>query len=63
MTDFDVPDNWVLLETVTIVKALDEDGVPRVYHECTGGLNSWEAIGMCIWASDVMRSSMVANLE
>ena len=60
---FDVPDNWVVLETVTIVKALDEDGVERVHHECTSGLNSWEAIGMCIWTSDVLRSAMSSNLE
>jgi hypothetical protein len=54
----DLPDGWIALETVTIIKALDEEGSVRLWHSATDGLNTWEAAGMCIRTLDVLRKAL-----
>lgn len=53
-----LPDDWTPLESVTVTKALDANGTVRLAMHATDGLNTWEALGMCIYASDGFRRDM-----
>lgn len=53
-----LPEGWIAVETVTITKALDAEGSVRLCHHATDGLNTWEAIGMCVHTSDVLRRAL-----
>jgi hypothetical protein len=46
------PENWTPLEHVVIS---NENGELRIAHDATDGLNTWEAIGMCIACADKLR--------
>lgn len=61
MSEHGVPDYWTPLESVTITKALDAEGDVRLCHHATDGLNTWEAIGMCIYTSDVLRLALTGR--
>lgn len=45
-TDKQLPDQWTPLEALALVKCLDENGVVQLYLATTGGLTTWEALGM-----------------
>lgn len=58
VSGLDLPDGWLAVDTVTITKALDADGEVRLLHHATDGLNTWEAIGMCVHTTDVLRKAL-----
>ena len=45
-TTEDLPDNYVPLEAVAVIKCLNEEGTPTLVLACTEALASWEALGM-----------------
>lgn len=56
--DLDIPDGCTPLESVVITKGLDENGEVVMWHRATDGLNSWEALGMCIVTADTLRDRL-----
>ncbi len=54
-----LPDGWTPLCAVSIVKALDTNGVVRLCSRYTDGLNAWEALGM-LTAEQFSQSTIIA---
>lgn len=53
-----LPEGFTELERIEIVKALDADGEPCIWHSATSGLRSWEALGMAIYTADSLRAAL-----
>lgn len=54
----DIPDGCTPLESVVITKGLNEHGEVVMWHRATDGLNSWEALGMCVATADTLRKAL-----
>lgn len=50
-----MPEGWVPLEAVCVVKCLDEDGETALLVRTTEGLRVWDATGMLVLGLDVQR--------
>lgn len=55
----DLPDGFTELERIEIVKALDTEGEPCIWHGSTPGLRTWEAIGMTTYTNDTLRRALL----
>lgn len=58
----EVPDRWIPLEAVAIVKCLDEDGDPALCYRLSGGLTEWETAGMLLSCLDTLREDIKTRL-
>ena len=61
--EHDIPEGWVPLEVVSVVKCLDDDGEPALCIRQSGGLSLWEAVGMLTTANDMARESMKGDFR
>jgi len=59
----DIPDRWVQVGAVTIVKAVDEDGDVRLVTHADDGISTYEAIGMCVHTTDLLRKALTDDDE
>jgi len=59
----DIPDRWVPVGAVTIVKAVDEDGDVRLVTHADDGISTYEAIGMCVHTTDLLRKALTDDDE
>jgi hypothetical protein len=59
----DLPDGWIPVDVVSVVKCLDSEGNVQIAMRQSGGLNTWEAIGMLTAACDAARGSLQADLH
>jgi len=57
-TNVVLPENWMPVEGVAILKCLDAQGDPRLLLVATQTLSQWEAVGMLTAALDEIRDSM-----
>lgn len=53
-----LPDGAIELERIEIIKYLDTDGDPVIFHQASDGLRSWEALGMAIYTADTLRRAL-----
>ncbi len=53
-----LPEGWVPLEMVTVVKCLDEDGEPGLCIRQSGGVSAWEVVGMLQTGLDANRDHL-----
>lgn len=58
----DLPDKFLPLEIVAVVKCLDDQGNPTIAVRTSEGLMAWEVIGMLTAASDMARADLVSDL-
>lgn len=56
-----LPDGFVPLEAVVVVKGLDSDGDNVVYRCATDGLSTWEALGMAVTLVDNLRHGLSSD--
>lgn len=61
--DGDAPAGWTPLEAVAVIKALDDEGRVRLFSRSTATLNSWESLGMLLWALDSDRKGLLDSTE
>lgn len=54
----EVPDGWLVVGTVTLTKAVDEDGQTQLLTHADEGISTFEAIGMCVHTTDVLRRAL-----
>lgn len=54
----DLPEGYMPLETVAVIKCLDANGSPTLAIRMSKGLMPWEAIGMLVTASDQARTEI-----
>lgn len=57
-----LPEGFVPLEAVVVVKGLAPDGTLGVFQCATDGLTSWEALDMVIACADAFRAA-IRNAE
>lgn len=57
-----MPEGWTLIDSVTVFKALDEDGIVRLFYDKTFNLPVWEAVGMTQFLMDGLRIDLQAAM-
>jgi len=57
---YDLPARWTPLESVVLVKCLDEDGHPSWAFRTTSGLNDEELLGVLVVRTEICRQETVA---
>lgn len=57
-TPASLPDGWMPLEAISVVKCLDDEGSVVLYLAGTETLSTWEAMGMLQAALDVNRDTL-----
>lgn len=58
LTNGVLPDGWMPVEAVAVIKCLDTQGEPRLLVVATATLNQWEAVGMLTGALDNVRDDL-----
>lgn len=53
-----LPDGFVPLEAVVMVKGLDPNGDTAVFECATDGMSTWEALGMVTACADALRRAL-----
>jgi hypothetical protein len=56
-----LPEGFVPLEAVVVVKGLTADGQTAVFECATDGLSTWEALGMTTACSDALRRALLVS--
>jgi len=57
-TNVALPEDWMPVDGVAILKCLDAQGDPRLLLVATNTLSQWEAVGMLTAALDEVRDNM-----
>lgn len=57
----DLPEGWVPLEVISVVKCLDEKGDPGIAVRQSGNITAWEAVGMMTAAMDIARDALKSD--
>lgn len=57
----ELPEGWMPLETVSVIKCLDEEGNPAITVRTTPGWTEWEMLGALMATCDQLRSSMKSD--
>lgn len=58
-----LPEGWVPVDVVSVVKCLDEDGDTALCVRTSGTLSTWEIIGMLTAANDASREALQADFK
>jgi hypothetical protein len=58
-----LPESYTPLESIAVIKALDETGQVSLLIRSTDGLNTWEQIGMLDTAMTVTREGLCKTFE
>jgi len=53
-----LPEGWMAIEAVAVIKCLDVEGDARLLVATTPTLNPWEAVGMLVGAADSEREDL-----
>ncbi len=53
-----LPEGFVPLDVVVVVKGFSAEGEPEVYECSTDTLSTWEALGMIISCGDSLRKAL-----
>lgn len=59
----DLPEGWIPVDVVSVVKCLDEEGNSQLCVRQSGGLSTWESIGMFTAALDAARGALQADFR
>lgn len=59
----ELPEGFVPLEAVAVIKALDEESRVSLLMRSTDGLNAWESLGMLDAACATTRDGLVSSFE
>lgn len=58
-----LPENYICLGFVAVVKCLDADGELAIVNLRADGIPKWEAVGMHMQATDDLRDQLRAYVE
>ena len=58
-----LPEGFIPLEVISVVKCLDQDGDPATCIRQSGGLSREEMVGMLIFASDAIRADVQRSFQ
>lgn len=59
----DIPEGWVPVDVVSVIKCLDDDGDTALCVRTSGTLSTWESVGMLTAANDSAREALQADFQ
>lgn len=53
-----IPEGWVRVGAVTLIKCVDEDGDVQLVTHADDGISTYEAIGITVHTTDLLRKAL-----